>query len=920
MNDIILNHMKINTNKNGLNIFYEKFWEKRNEIFDSIHNILEKEDFGTQQKIQDIITNNNMDLNKKIEEIKSLTYNKYANNYEKYYKKENLALFQLDLIEKSNTFELILLSDEKTDCEEFETSENDINTKYDNNNDKRLIVLFQIQFLIKIKIIGEENESEDEIEDEDEDEEWICNCDYALFILFKVKNLTNVHPSITYSEKDSDSSFSISNCIDIEHLVYIICNKKTIKNYSLIEIDADLNIKKIVWAINTDNSNFDNEYIKYSLKNMKIDKNFIAKINRNNDVFSCFQSLERFIDNKILIFHNTDIMLNYSKINLLNQHYLESDFRFLYLDLNVINLIKNTSEKRKYLSYWIARIYKIHTNFTEDFEEFAHTILKNIRQKNYFEDFIKLILKKNEDLNKNENYKDSELYIIVDNIEKEKDFILIKNYLETLFNNPIKIFGIINIDSTFGKNLFFSLYSKTHIERGYFIHYLYSNNDDVNTNLLNDIDNFFNNLGGGIVILKELIQLINFRDFINECEYENLNFLKKYIKYIQLITSQDTDNQIKIIDINFKTKEIKNKFILNYKNILLTFLNNDIILKQLFSDLNGQFFEKQILLDLLLNKIKNADMKFELLEVHSIYCMNINNFNGDKYKTKNILLIQKSKTGEIFDFGIIIGNSVKLFQATFIKLKNKLIKLDRQVIGVDCVNIKNNLNIIGEFNNFSFSIVTSKSVFLEYQQKNDFDKTAYYLLKQHCIKNKYELLIYDIFEKKMYIEDDKKSLILYENFYFIKEEYKLYIPNIENIFKFKPKKISIKYFNEEKKNELTTKIKNYKIFENLSDIKILGKFVFKDEFIKTNIAEENYGIFISGEKARNIAKKLNKVEILKFGDETIIYEHDSNSTQNLIPKGEDINLKKKGSEVILFSIPNQTKFLGKKRKINKNDI
>ena len=74
------------------------------------------------------------------------------------------------------------------------------------------------------------------------------------------------------------------------------------------------------------------------------------------------------------------------------------------------------------------------------------------------------------------------------------------------------------------------------------------------------------------------------------------------------------------------------------------------------------FFEKQLILDLLLDKIRNKtkNYNFEELEVHSIYCMEFNNTENDftKYNGKNILLTQKSKTGEIYDFGIIINGNI----------------------------------------------------------------------------------------------------------------------------------------------------------------------------------------------------------------------------------------------------------------------
>lgn len=96
--------------------------------------------------------------------------------------------------------------------------------------------------------------------------------------------------------------------------------------------------------------------------------------------------------------------------------------------------------------------------------------------------------------------------------------------------------------------------------------------------------------------------------------------------------------------------------------MLMKYLNtnntsNKIIdqnLDDLFSDVNGIFFEKQIILDILLDKIKNENgqnLKFEELKVQSIYCMKLddNNIDLTKYNNCNILITQISKTGEIYD-------------------------------------------------------------------------------------------------------------------------------------------------------------------------------------------------------------------------------------------------------------------------------
>lgn len=289
---------------------------------------------------------------------------------------------------------------------------------------------------------------------------------------------------------------------------------------------------------------------------------------------------------------------SFDKIESLNSNYLSQKIRYLYLDLNIINDINKIIDKRRYLAYYIAKIYNCTKNFKNDFKLFVNRILKNINAENFIENFIKEIINKNNEMIQKDN-EDVPFYIIIDNIYSDKSYKVIEKLLK--YENDLNIFGIIDINSEFGQKKFISLNSKKYSDRG----------------------------------------------------------------YIKLDITEDINNCLTILNIEFKSKEIKNKFIQNYKNILIQYLNNannkinDKILENLFSDVNGSFFEKQIILDILLNKIKNQNnknLKFIELKVHSIYCINSNIKNIKKFKDKNIILTQESKTGEIYDFGIIIGS------------------------------------------------------------------------------------------------------------------------------------------------------------------------------------------------------------------------------------------------------------------------
>ena len=124
-----------------------------------------------------------------------------------------------------------------------------------------------------------------------------------------------------------------------------------------------------------------------------------------------------------------------------------------------------------------------------------------------------------------------------------------------------------------------------------------------------------------------------------------------------------------------------------------------------------------------------------------MFGLNLDNINLEKFKGKNIIFTQKSKTAEIFDFGILINYNgeliIKLYQVSIKKSKEDLAKLDIDIIKLHCLNISKTLQKLGQIKKFSFGIITSFNSY-----KND--KKNYILMKNDCEKKNYELLIYNI--------------------------------------------------------------------------------------------------------------------------------------------------------------------------------
>ena len=913
-------------NNNFLKLFFEKFSKERNKIFQYIYDLLEANNFKDENhliQIQNIIKSDKYNKFEKINKIKKIKMQKYLENIKANNKSDELKIYNLGLISETlcpNSIQLVYYGD------------NANNSKACNKNEKKekekneYIILFDIDFITKIKI--------------KEDEEWICNSEYALYLIDIIYNLKNPHPSISDDDEFSeDSSYSLTNKLDIEHFVFITNN---IKKKNIIEIEANLNISKIYEEIKLKNSSYhDNEYIKYSIPDIDI-KDLNQENYEINEIYSYFQNLNLFDILKTIIFQDENDLNGFQKISLLNHLYFQGKIRYLYLDLNILNKIQSTNEKRKYLSYFIARIFDCYKEFKSDFETFVNENMKNIRDKNFINNFIDIIIEKNNEII--EKYKDiSPLYVIIDNINCETNFHVVERLLNTEETKNIRVYGIINIDTNFGKHKFIELYNKRFTERGeigYYVHYLYSNNcERINRNQYN-LDNFFREIGNNINSLKDFIQLIYFKEYINECSYINNNFLMKYIQYLKLIIKEDTNNCLHIEDIQFKNEEIKKKFILNYKDILLSYLNsdNDEKISQLFSDVNGIFFEKQLILDILLDKIKNDHCKhFKELNVHSIYCMDfeINQIDINKYKKSDIIIIQDNKIGEIYDFGIIVDNSIKLYQVSNKKSKEDLEHLNRNLIEVDCGYMnKKCLNKIENYKNFNFGIITSMRVFKEYSElmikknelekqnetnlieniENKIKKTSYYLMKDCCQKNNYELLIYDLSQKKVYVENDLNKLFEY-NLYNYQEKKKLNIPDLDNFFELCPKKLSIKYI---KKDEFIKKLNDTNLFsglekdENKKSLNIVGNFIFNKQLLNIKeINADNYFIYIFGKKFKEKEKNL---EILKYKKETIANE--VSDGKRILYNDNNLNINKNKSEVILFHLEEKIKFIGNKRERN----
>jgi hypothetical protein len=436
----------------------------------------------------------------------------------------------------------------------------------------------------------------------------------------------------------------------------------------------------------------------------------------------------------------------------------------------------------------------------------------------------------------------------------------------------------------------------------------------------------------------DLIKLFNFHYFAeykNEnIKYEDIIFLKKYIKYINFICQiNEIDKKTKIKGIKFKNKEVKDEFLKQYKDYSFHFLNNEKYIKKIFGENeDGIFFEKSIILDILTEKISNDknNLNFQILEIKSLFGFELKKkFDYKKYINANIIFYQKSKVAEIFDFGFIIngnnGKYMKLYQISTNKSQDDLDKLDVNIINLQCCNLKKELKVFGEIKDFSFGIITSLTAYNNYLEKENISG-EYNLMKKTCKENNYELFIYDISTRTMFFENNGK-LDNNISLYAFNEHYKLKIPNYNHFFNTNPKLISTKYINKAYKNNINE-------YLDTVNTKIVGKINYDKKYINAKIKDEGLGLLIYGEiKNKNTGKHLNinlpqlnednnaskkEIIIFKTKDLNEIYEKkiEADADNYAINKLKDFKLNLERGHILLVDIKDNH-LLGKKRNPSK---
>lgn len=833
---------------------------------------LEEKNFEEEENESSII-GNFTDKDDFLKNSKKNIFNKYQTNYiEKKYEFKNKD-FSLGLDEQKNVY--------------FQIKKRNI---------------FKIDYLLQINLIDKK--------------EWVCNSYYGLYLIYIIEKFTKAYPKLDENSNSKIKEKTIENFNDFDMAIsYGITNFKDF-NY---ELDFDLFLKDA----------------KYHSSNDLIEKSQFKEFlnleySKNNKGGKEFQSLFYTIFRKpfptllTYIFANEYDLNNKTIINSLNNCYFSSNDRFLYLDINYIDNIKTNNDLKAYFSYWIIKVF-LKQNY-KSYKEICKNIMKIISLNN-IEKLIEYVIRYNDTIYGSSQNK---LFIVLNNVD-EKYHNIINNIKKNMeFNYNFYIIAICNINRDYNLNLFFQLYGDNTSN-------LYIIEDSQNPKEVKyknkDINKLFNE-NKDLNSFCDLVKLFNFNYYMRynfdklKIIKEDIFFLKRYFKFINLIC-ENNNGEINIINLKFKNKSIENKFLAHYQNCATHFINSEKHLKMILGNTDGCFFEAALILDILTERIGHNIIKdlldFEKMKVKSIFGFQFNkDFKSDKYKEKNLLITQESLVGEIFDFAILINENnnilMKLIQVSTNKSKEDLERLDSAIIKLHCINIQNEFKKKGIYiNNFSFLIITSKIAYNKYLDNKNLN-SGYKLMDEFCKRQNYELIIYDIVERKLQIEKGNK-LEDYQNLYKFENKTSLVLPDYNNFFKLEPKFMSTKNVNQKYCEHLG----QYLAQNNSNNYpKIIGKIKYNTKLIDENIEDEGIGLLISGVikskieiKNKQIIYKKNKdrikseIKIFKEKNKTYIYE--KNKEKKQIDEIQKLPKYFSKAHAILIKLNKNTNLLGKKR-------
>ena len=522
-----------------------------------------------------------------------------------------------------------------------------------------------------------------------------------------------------------------------------------------------------------------------------------------------------------------------------------------YIEENILNEKRNVNEI--YPKEYLIKFFDSINLKNEKRNELVKLIFNFLSKKNDEESIEDIITEiKQNDKNKNN---DDDLIIsetkekfifIFDNVNNSTYFEILENLVnEKFYNSYFKFLIIVPLNNDYSYNLFtkFIVYGKNM----YFANFKNIDKKDelYNKKVKEDFDIFSNNEFEET--FYNLLRIFNFQDIYNVEDDINKFPIATFKKYIRYFNFEFNNQKQKITKLVFKNKNIEEKFSQKYSDIL-----NYIKIKEnnKFPNISKQadyLALEKLIISIIMAKKQKDDFMVELF-VHSIF--GFKKIEIDKnidYNSLNIMIKQRSKGGEVFDFAIKIKfrnkTYLKFYQITGFKSEEDLEKLIKEKISIYTSYIvkefeKNNL---GKINGVSFGIITFTEIY---------NQDVYRIMKRHCKVNGFEYILFDINEMSFKIRQNGKYKDYNNEMFEFNDKYNLNINKFDNIINvnnnielemLSPRKIKEIYLenSEDLKSEEIFKI----IFKQDNQIKRIAKFNYKGSFNDIKKLDKNYFIY-----------------------------------------------------------------------------
>lgn len=584
------------------------------------------------------------------------------------------------------------------------------------------------------------------------------------------------------------------------------------------------------------------------------------------------------------------LYLNLNKIKNINTNkYLLKDYLGFWMAKLFSQIKKNTNINDDKRNTNINNDDKRNTNINNN--DKRNTNINNVEneQTSVINSIINIVFKNKsnylgkllEKLNENFQNKGDNILIILNNVDK---FYL--NLVENLNILNVNVLLIINIQNNF--ELFESFYYEGNKYKLYFLEYeneisfksitekgkktnfysVFETKEEYEKLKKITVNQIFDQFPDKDKLLFIAV-LLNSTTFINQSNIErneinsfkvnlgyssHFSFLKFFFQIINLEVSVNGNNTVLTIDdIKFKESIFHDYIKELYLSKMMNYLNqnsNELSL----NDIKGPLLEKDIILNILTGQIKDGKysefLNFQEIRIDSIFCLNFDkNKNYNNNKNNNVVITQNNKTAEFYDVAFKINrngkNYMKMCQISILKDILDLGKIIKESIALDIINFDLNhqeLNI-GEIEDYSFSIITSITVYNQYKLLTDKDKKrhTYFLMLEHCNKNGFEFFIYNYFTNEIFIPKGENEIQKIDNFFENTKKIDLLKNNTE-LYRFinSSKK---KYSCKAAKN-LLSPIENYFQADNDNEVHIinLGKYEFDKSMLNLYIPIENIGL------------------------------------------------------------------------------